>query len=183
MAQPQPWENPLVSDGGLLDQLEINPDPPRVQIHLFPLQFKGAPSQDVRSWLKSMEIVFIAKGIITPTDKLRWIRSFVEGQAANFFDSLPAVQSWEEFKDVWIRRYTVWGTDLKYRRYFYSVRQEHDYVEIYISEFQPRLELIETPSEKEVFTTFVNGLDEKIQTHLYIERASTFAEAVRLASA
>ena len=29
----------------------------------------------------------------------------------------------------------------------------------------------------------MNGLDEKIQTHLYIERASTFAEAVCLARA
>ena len=113
----------------------MNPDPPRVQIHLIPLPFNVAPSQDVRSWLKSMEIVFLAKGIITPTDKLRWIRSFVEGQTADFFDSLPAVQSWEEFKDIWIKRYTVWGTDLKYRRYFYSVKQEHDDVETYISEF------------------------------------------------
>ena len=56
-------------------------------------------------------------------------------------------------------------------------------METYISEFQRRLVLIETPSEKEVFTTFVNGLNEKIQTHLYSERASTFAEAVRLANA
>ena len=34
-----------------------------------------------------------------------------------------------------------------------------------------------------MFTTFVNGFYEKIQTLLYIERVSTFAEAVRLASA
>ena len=64
---------------------------------------------------------------------------FVEGRAADFFDSLPAVQSWEESKDVWTKRYTVWGTDRKYRRYFYCVKQEHDDVETYISEFQRRL--------------------------------------------
>ena len=90
-----------------LEQLKMNPDPPRVPIPLIPLPFKGAPSQDVRSWLKSMEIVFLAKIICTPTDIFRWIRSFVAGQSANFFDSLPAVPSWEEFKDVWIKRYTV----------------------------------------------------------------------------
>ena len=64
----------------------------------------------------------------------------MEGQSADFFDSLPAVQSWEEFKDSWIKRYTVWGTDLKYRRYFYSVKQEHDDVETCNSEFQRRLD-------------------------------------------
>ena len=128
---------------------------------------------DVSSWLKSMEIVFLVKGIYTPKDKLRWIISFVQWKAADFFDSLPAVQSWEHIEEGCTKRYTVWGTDLKYRRYFYSVKQEHDDVEIYISEFQRRLELLETPSEKEVFATFVNGLDEKIQTHLYVERAST----------
>ena len=105
----------------------------------------------------------------------------MEGHATDLLDSLHAVQSWEHFKEVWIKRYTLWGTDLKPRRYFYSVIQEHDDVEIYIVESQHCLELIETPSEKEVFPIFVNGLDEKIQTHLYVERASTFAEVVRLA--
>ena len=90
----------MVSDDGLLDQLKMHPDTPRVQIPLLPLPFKVATSQDVRSWLKSMEIVFLAKGIYTPTDKLRWILSFADGQAADFFVSLPAVQPWEEFKDI-----------------------------------------------------------------------------------
>ena len=89
------------------------------------------------------------------------------------------VNTWDEFKQLWLRKYTLWGTDLKYRRHFYQVKQETEDVEKYLEEFFRRKSYIVDPSDQEVFTTFIEGLDPKIQQYLHEEQVTTLDHAVR----
>ena len=51
----------------------------------------------------------------------------------------------------------------------YEVRQQTEDVEEYITEFQHTLALIRNHGEDEVYHTFIVGLDQKYQQHLFQE--------------
>ena len=74
-----------------MDRLKNRTDAPRVLLPLQPKPFTGAPSQDVRSWLHSLEIVFLTRGIVSLEDKLCWVVCFTEGPAAQFLATLQNV--------------------------------------------------------------------------------------------
>ena len=65
-----------------MDRLKNRTDAPRVPLPLQPIPFTGAHSQDVRSWLHSMEMVFITRGIVSLEDKHCLVVGFTEGPAA-----------------------------------------------------------------------------------------------------
>ena len=97
----------------------------------------------------------------------RMICAFVEGHAALYLASLPDVDPWEHFKQIWIGHYTLYSTDVKNRRHFHAIRQETDDVEHYICEFARRLDLVTNPSEQDVLMVFLDGLYEAMQQQLY----------------
>ena len=123
---------------------------------LLPKVFHGKADEDVRSWFANLEVVFFTKGISSFEDKLRWTRAFVNDAAERYFDIFPLVNSWEDFKSAWIQKFTLGATDLKYRRHFRAVKQQQEDIEIYIDEFQKRLERISDLGEREVFTIFID---------------------------
>ena len=126
-----------------------------------PSVFTGDPSQDVRTWLQSTEIVFLGLGVTSLADKIRMICAFVDGPAAIFLASLPDVDSLEHFKQIRIGYYTLYSTDVRNRLHFHAIRQDTDDVEQYICEFARRLDLVTNPSEQEVLMVFIDGLYEE----------------------
>ena len=86
--------------------------------------FHGYPSEDVQTWIKAAELVFLAKGVGQLDEQLRWVRLYIEDSAARYFDTLPYPGNWEEWKRHWIGKYTLWGSDVKFLRRFYAVKQE-----------------------------------------------------------
>ena len=118
-----------------MTRLKNRTDPPRVPLPLLPKPFTGAPSHDVRSWLHSLDTVFFTRGVVSLEDKLYWVVGFVEGPAAPFLATLQDVNTWEQFKELWTAKCTLYSTDVKHRRHFHAIRQESDDVEQYITEF------------------------------------------------
>ena len=110
--------------GELIRHMKSLDETPKVPMRVTPSVFTVSVSEDVRSWLENLEVVFISRGVGTLNDKLRWVRGYIDSSAARFFETLPLVNTWDEFKQHWLRKYTLWGTDLKYRRHFYQVKQE-----------------------------------------------------------
>ena len=106
---------------------------------------------------------------------------YIEDSAAIYFDTLPYPPNWEEFKRHWVWKYTLWGSDVKYRRRFHAVKQETEDPDPYIAEFQHRLSQVSDPGEKEVFHTFLDGLNKKLQQHLHREVVWNLEQAIRLA--
>ena len=134
-------------------------------------------------WLHSLEIVFLARGIVSLEDKLCWVVGFTEGPAAQFLATLQNVETWDHFKMLRTAKYTLYSADVKHRRHFHAIRQESDDVEQYITEFAKRLSLVANPSEEEVLMVVFDGLDTNIQQHLYNEQVTTIADALRLTRA
>ena len=166
-----------------MDRLKNRTDAPRVPLPLQPKPFTGTPSQDVQSWLHSLEIVFLTRGIVSLEDKLCWVVGFTEGPAAQFLATLQNVETWDHFKMLWTAKYTLYSTDVKHLRPFHTNRKESDDVEQYITDFVKRLSLVVNPSEEEVLMVFFDGLDTKIQQHLYQEQVVTIKDALRLTKA
>ena len=156
-----------------MDRLKNWTDAPRVPLPLQPKPFTGAPSQDVHSWLHSLESVCPTRGIVSLEDKLCWVVEFTEGPAAQFLATLQNVETWDYFKMLWTAKYTLYSTDVKHRRHFHAIRQESDDVEQYITEFAKTLSLVVNPNEEEVLMVFLDGLDTNIQQHLYQEQVVT----------
>ena len=92
---------------------------------------------------------------------------YLEDSAARYFDTLHCTPKWEEFKRHWLHKYTLWGSDVKYRRRYYTIRQETEDPDPYIAEFQHRLSQVSDPGEKEVFHTFLEGSNKTLQQHLH----------------
>ena len=130
-----------------MDRLKNRTDARRVPLPLQPKPFTGAPSQDVYSWLHSLEIVFLTRDIVSLEYKLCWVVGFTEGPAAKFLATLQNVETWDHFKMLWTANYTLYSTDVKHRRHFHAIRQESDDVEQYITEFAKRFSLVVNPSE------------------------------------
>ena len=65
-----PFRNPFENPGGPLTRLKNRTGPPRLPLPLQPETFTGAPSQDVRSWLHSLDIVLLAREVVSLEDKL-----------------------------------------------------------------------------------------------------------------
>ena len=86
--------------------------------------FHGYPTEDVHTWIESLELVFLAKWVALLDEQLRWVRLYLEYTAVRYFDTLPYPPTWEEFKRHWLGKYTLWGSDIKYRRRFYAVKQD-----------------------------------------------------------
>ena len=160
-----------------MDRLKTRTEPPRVPVPLQPSVFTVDPSQDVRSWPQSTEMVFLGTGVSSLADKLRMICAFVEGPAALFLASVPDVDSWEHFKQIWIGLYTLYGTDVKNRLHFHANRQETDDVEQYICELARRLDLVTNPSEQEVLMVFLGGMYEEIQQNLLQTQVTNMVDA------
>ena len=93
------------------------------------------------------------------------------------------MNTWDQFKELCTAKYTLYSTDVKHRRHFHAIRQESDDVEQYITEFAKRLSLVANPNEEEVLMVFFDGLDTKVQQHLYQEQVTTIADANRLTRA
>ena len=100
----------------------------------------------MRSWFHFLGIVSLARGIVSLEDTLCWVAGFLEGPAAQFLATLQDVNSWDQFKELWTAKYTLYNTDVKHRRHFHAIRQESDDVEQYITEFAKRLSLVTNPS-------------------------------------
>ena len=129
----------------------------------------GYPSEDIQTCMKAVELVFLAKWVSQLDKQLRLVRLYIEDSAARYFDTLSYPGSWEEWKRHWIGKYTLWGYDVEFRWRFYAVKQETEDPDNYIAEFLHRLSLISDPGEKEVFHAFLEGLNKKLQQHLYRE--------------
>ena len=166
-----------------MDRLKTRTDAPRVPLPLQPKLFTGVHSQNVHKWLHSMEIVFLTRGIVSLEDKPCWVIGFTDGPAAQFLTTSQNFETWDHFKMLWTAKYTLYSTDVKHRRHFHAIRQESDDVEQYITEFAKRLSLVVNPSEVEVLMVFFDGLDSKIQQHLYQEQVVTIENDLRLTRA
>ena len=94
---------------------------------------------------------------------------YLEDTAARYFDTVLYPPTWEEFKRHWLGKYTLWGSDVKYHRRLYAVKQETEDPDPHNAEFQHRLSQVSDPGEKEVFHTFLEGLNKKLQQHLHSE--------------
>ena len=71
-------------------------------IHVVHTVFHGYPTEDVHTWIESLELVFLAKGVAVLDEQLRWVRLYLEDSAARYFDTLPYPPTWEEFKRHWL---------------------------------------------------------------------------------
>ena len=111
----------------------------RSNIHVVPTVFHSYPTEDVHTLVESIELVFLAKCVALLDEQLRWVRLYLEDTAAPYFDTLTYPPNCEEFKRYWLWKYTLWGSDVKYRRRFYAVKQETERTDPYIAEFQHRL--------------------------------------------
>ena len=178
-----PFQNHFENTGVLSTRLKNRTDPTRVHLPVQPKPFTGAPPQDVRSWLHSLDIVFLASGVVSLEDNLCWVVGFVEGPAAQFLATLQDVNTCDQFKELWTAKYTLYSTDGEHRRHFHAIQQESDDVEQYITEFAKRLRLVAKPSQEEVLMVFFDGLDTKIQQHFHHEQVTTIADAIRLTRA
>ena len=76
--------------------------------------FHGYPTEDVHTSVEFLELVFLAKGVALLDEQLRWVRLYLEDTAARYIDTLPYPPNWEEFKQHWLWKYTLWGSDVKY---------------------------------------------------------------------
>ena len=183
LAPGRPFNNPFETHGGLFYKLKNRTDLPSVPLPVQPKPFTGAPSQDMYSWPQSLDIVFLARGIVSLDDKLCCVIGFVEGPAAQFLATLQDVDSWEHFKQLWTAKCSLYSTDVEHRRHLHAIRQETEDVEQYITGSAKRLSLVVNPSEEEVLMVYLDGLDTKIQQHVYQEQVTTIADALRLTRA
>ena len=95
--------------------------------------FNGA--QDVDSWLKAVDVLFLTRGITEDTERFRWVRSLVTGQAADFFEALPGDTTWTSFRTLWRERLLRFGMKYQHRTSLHNCRQIGEDIEQYIHEF------------------------------------------------
>jgi len=83
----------------------------------------------------------------------------------------------EHLKKEWIEKYTLYGTDAKYRRQFYKVKQQRKTSRSTLQSSSTAC-LHTEPGEEEVYYAFVSGLDKNYRDHLYQKEVKTLVDAV-----
>ena len=51
-------------------------------IHVVPTVFHGDPTENVHTWIESIKLVFLAKGVALLDEQLRLVRMYLEDSAA-----------------------------------------------------------------------------------------------------
>ena len=136
---------------------------------------------DVTTWLRTLEVAFMALGLIEDLERLRWTRAHIEGPAAEYFETIQGVPTWAEFRSALQERFRPFGVEYRHRANFYNLHQEGENITEYISEFRRRFHLVPEVSQREALYAFQKGLNPEVRLHVNAELPTTVAQAIDLA--
>ena len=60
----------------------------RLNIPVVHTVFRGYPTEDIHTWIESLELVFLAKGVAMLDEQLLWVRLYLEDSASRYFGKL-----------------------------------------------------------------------------------------------
>ena len=165
----------------LMDHLLATPREPgapaaKVQVPTF-----NGSNLDVTSWLRAMDVMFMAKGVNSDLERLRWTRPHLTGAAAEFFETIQGVPTWAQFKQQLLERFHIFGVEYRYRANFHNLHQQGEDIVGYISEFRRRFQLVPEVSQREAIYAFQKGLNPQVRLHVNAATPTTVAQAIDIA--
>ena len=122
-------------------------------IPMQPPKFNGYT--DVKSWLDAMEVVFLSKHVSSDQEKMIWVRTAPQpGIAVEFFESIQGIPSWENFEEMWTKRFTPYNRQFKFRQRWRETRMKGEDIDRYISDFKTAVYFVPGVHDEEALFHF-----------------------------
>ena len=141
-------------------------------IPIQPPKFNGYT--DVKSWFDAMEAVFLAKHVSSDQERMIWVRTALQpGIAVEFFESIQGIPSWENFRDMWTKRFTPYNQQFKFRQRWQGVRMKGEDIDRYISDFKRAMSFVPGVQNEEELYQFQVGPPSYLRLQVNVAKPTT----------
>ena len=130
--------------------------------------------------VRSAEIAFRAKGVSGAGSKFKYLRTFLQHTAADFYDQLQFVDfpSWEEFRAKFTERFTLRGGVYVTRRQLNDLRMQGEDIDGYNAEFRRIRRMLPELDEATAKFNYETGVSPQLKTELFQKNLPTVEEAM-----
>ena len=150
-----------------------------------PLKFKGSMGSAVDTWHSSMVQQFVYYNIADESSKLRMGAGNLEGDALQWFNSIPAANApttWNDFMELLYKRFRPVAAILIARQNLAKLRQGQHSVSAYAHRVQTLLTAIPDMGPSDQVFQFAYGLSPTLAAYVWEHKPTTLIDAIQLAA-